>query len=305
MSNGIVEAYVVPRIGRIMAFQFSGHPETNPIFENPAWTATTPNAPGTWSNYGGDKLWVSPQSDWPKYLGHDWPPDVAFDGTPQSAIIISNGVQMVSADSSVFGLRSTRTITMDPRSARLNFTEILQRVAAPNGSSPSFTGTTDQKVGIWLVTQVRGDETIFVSFDGKGGLESQITPLNGSPPVQYPTWRFAKTMAIGGVDSSTYHKVGFGRQYRSIGALSGTTYFEERYSDRGNGPWPDNSPIQAFTLAPSDSTPAYMEIENLSPLAAIPVGDHLTFTGTWQLCHLPRAPVSDENAIQIIANLDR
>ena len=34
VSNGVVEAIVIPQIGRIMAFQFVGHPESSPIFTN-------------------------------------------------------------------------------------------------------------------------------------------------------------------------------------------------------------------------------------------------------------------------------
>src|SRR5947207_10963864 len=37
-----------------------------------------------WGNFGGDKTWPAPQSDWPKLTSRAWPPPVAFDSMPRS-----------------------------------------------------------------------------------------------------------------------------------------------------------------------------------------------------------------------------
>ena len=97
LSNGVVEAIVVPAIGRIMAFEFVGHPETNPIFLNSEWAGKTvaDAAPTTWATFGGDKLWPSPQSEWPKHNVRAWPPDQAFDGDPETAELLPDGVRLV------------------------------------------------------------------------------------------------------------------------------------------------------------------------------------------------------------------
>src|ERR1041384_218159 len=78
VSNGRVEAVIVPAIGRVMQFRFAGE-EDGPFWENSAMTGKAPDPAATeWGNFGGDKTWPAPQSDWPKTTPRAWPPPVAF-----------------------------------------------------------------------------------------------------------------------------------------------------------------------------------------------------------------------------------
>ncbi|HEX4945248.1 MAG TPA: hypothetical protein VFZ34_01125, partial [Blastocatellia bacterium] len=65
LSNGKVEAIIIPSIGRVMQFRFVG--EEGVFWENPA-VAGKPVKPDAkeWINFGGDKPWPAPQADWPK-----------------------------------------------------------------------------------------------------------------------------------------------------------------------------------------------------------------------------------------------
>src|SRR4051794_8176914 len=66
LSNGSVEAIVVPSIGRVMQFKFVGE-DSGPFWENRAMDGKHPiPASKEWGNFGGDKTWPSPQDDWPK-----------------------------------------------------------------------------------------------------------------------------------------------------------------------------------------------------------------------------------------------
>src|SRR5467141_1441152 len=68
VSNGRVEAVIVPAIGRVMQFRFAGE-EDGPFWENRAMEGKAPDSESKeWSNFGGDKTWPAPQSDWPKMM---------------------------------------------------------------------------------------------------------------------------------------------------------------------------------------------------------------------------------------------
>src|SRR5436853_5292704 len=82
LSNGRVEAVIVPAIGRVMQFRFAGE-EDGPFWENRALDGIKPEPESKeWGNFGGDKTWPAPQSDWPKLTSRAWPPPVAFDSMP-------------------------------------------------------------------------------------------------------------------------------------------------------------------------------------------------------------------------------
>ncbi len=62
ISNGAVEATVVPAIGRVMQFHFVR--EEDVFWENRSMDGQAPDpASDKWDNFGGDKSWPSPQED--------------------------------------------------------------------------------------------------------------------------------------------------------------------------------------------------------------------------------------------------
>ena len=77
MSNGKVEAVIVPAIGQVMQFRFAGESD-GPFWENRALDGKSPDPKSReWGNFGGDKTWPSPQADWPKITPRGWPPPQA------------------------------------------------------------------------------------------------------------------------------------------------------------------------------------------------------------------------------------
>src|SRR6266536_3501346 len=64
VSNGRVEAMIVPAIGRVMQFRFAGE-EDGPFWENRVLDGRKPEPESKeWGNFGGDKTWPAPQADW-------------------------------------------------------------------------------------------------------------------------------------------------------------------------------------------------------------------------------------------------
>ena len=109
MSNGKVEAVIVPSIGRVMQFRLVG--EEGVFWENSEVAGKAVNPASTaWTNFGGDKPWPSPQSEWPKITPRAWPPPLGFDASPWEAKeLITNPktktIQLISPVDPHFGIR--------------------------------------------------------------------------------------------------------------------------------------------------------------------------------------------------------
>src|SRR3954471_21685940 len=69
LTDGKTEAIVVPSLARVMHFATAGG--KNWLWQPPAGQEMQ----GDWKNFGGEKAWVAPQSQWKLYLGRGFPPD--------------------------------------------------------------------------------------------------------------------------------------------------------------------------------------------------------------------------------------
>ena len=324
LTNGVVEAIVVPTIGRITSFRLIGHPETDPIFNNKDWAGKTvaDADPTTWATFGGDKLWPSPQSDWPRHNVRGWPPDQAFDGDPENAQTLSDGVRLTTPDSTAFAARAIRTITMKPGEARLYVAQTLIKdpdASNPIGSTEALlrdTANTDAKpdpaaveaqnaaarqrrdgfpIGIWSITQTRGDGTIFLPL-----APSDKSPLGfvslGDAGATYPAPYFTTQADLLRVtrDPKNPHKVGTAAPEGWIASLyGGSVLFSEHFTYERGAEYPDSgSAAEAYTNA----GPAYIEMELLGPLTPLTHGGKIAHDVYWQLQHLPRVPKSRADA---------
>lgn len=308
LSNGVVEAVVVPQIGRVMAFELAGHPETNPLYENPNWTPAknrTPK-PSEWANYGGDKVWPAPQSDWPRLIGHDFPPDPAFDGLPETVHFLPNGLRLVSPASREFGLHIERTITLRPREPRLYLTQTLARTLP--GAAP------DRPAAVWDITQVNGGGLFVLPLPALTATQNTPFPLGyqslSSPPVAPPFWRVVtvqgRRVLLVRRDPANSHKAATKARDGWLVHISATgIVFAEHSSVVPGGVYPDdNSPGEVYSNAGASD---YLEMETLGPLAQVRPGHSLTLQSTWHLSRLPAAPKDDAEAanaaVRAAANL--
>ncbi len=98
LSNGKVEAVIVPSIGRVMQFRFVG--EEGVFWENSEVAGQSVNPESKdWINFGGDKPWPAPQSDWPKITSRGWPPPIGFDASVwDGKILLMNTSKLFSLD---------------------------------------------------------------------------------------------------------------------------------------------------------------------------------------------------------------
>lgn len=290
LSNGVVELIVVPSIGRIMAFEFAGQPQTNPLFNNAVWAGkpapATPNPadpktfPTDWHNYGGDKVWPSEQSGWPKHQPLAWPPDPSFDTGPYAVTRTPDGLRLTGPVSPYFGVRVIREITLSPGQAAVTIHDTFLKAK----------GQAAFPIGIWSISQVRGDSTIYLPLDTHGlfpGLG--FTPL-GDSKKPMPNWQSRGGLLAVTRPSNIGTKVGVDDRAGWAACLyHGNLLFTERFTHEPKATYPDKG-VDAEVFTNGDDSQAYMELEVLGPLVTLKPGQTLTRQITWRLQHLTQVP---------------
>jgi hypothetical protein len=261
-----------------MQYCFTGHPETSPIWINPAEEGK-PND-GTWRNYGGDKVWPAPQGDWGKYMhqNRNWPPDPAIDPGHFTLARIKDGVRLIGMPSAAFGIAITREIVLRPGSPRVQITD---RFTRPRSAKPN-----DLPIGIWAVTQTRGDETAYLPFDLKsktvhGGFVA-INEGTPDPKFRGVNWTIGDGVLIittkglkRGNKVGADDTKGFVAEQDPHGVV-----FTERFAYVPGGRYLDNgTDAQVY----ANDNPAYLEIEAHSSGRTLKLGYSMTRTITWTL----------------------
>jgi hypothetical protein len=126
LTNGVVEVVVVPKVGRIMRFGRVGG--TNLLYEGPLTPDGHAKYGGTWSNYGGDKMWPAPQATW------GWPPETEYDPGNWNVTVERDAIRIwTTQPSHVTHVTLSRTIRM-----RANRSEVeIDNRLTNNGSGTS------------------------------------------------------------------------------------------------------------------------------------------------------------------------
>ncbi len=265
LGNGLVEAVIVPAIGRVMQFRLVGSAD-GPFWENAALAGARRDPASTeWANFGGDKAWPSPQSDWPRRIGRGWPPPSGFDSQPMDALIDPAGVTLVSPVDPDYGMRVRRRIELAPGRPVMTIVTRYEKVRGPA-----------LKVAVWSITQVKEPTAVFALPSG----DSRPGPAFVQQSGELPT---GLTVADGLVsltrDPARNHKIGV----RSgtlvwVGAdavlrLDAAVVAGAEYPDGG-------SSAEIYTQG---GPQPYIELEILSPLAAPKPGEAIEHATTYTL----------------------
>jgi hypothetical protein len=156
LRNRVAEVTVVPAIGRIMQFKFLSANNQNAAPQGVFWNnpaigpQLTPDVEG-WINYGGDKSWPAPQSNWPKTNGKTWPPPKTFDALPYAVSIQGDQVELLSSVDPNYGIRVRRTISVDPQDPALTIKTTFEKI---EGAPVS--------VSVWSIAQLAMPEKAFI-----------------------------------------------------------------------------------------------------------------------------------------------
>lgn len=267
ITNGVAEVVVVPAIGRVMQFSFTG--EEGVFWENTnLFGAELTGAETNWVNFGGDKSWPAPESDWPKFTKRDeWKPPAAFDGLPMITKVEYGDVYLISQVDPAYGIRVRRRVHLHPHKPVLYVQTTFERVAG----DPA-------KISVWTVTQFKDPQMLFLPAPHSSMFTNGYTLINPDPPPgltndQGLLW-FAR-------DPKSAHKIG--------SDADAVLWVGEKLACRVESPrirkaeYPDHgSSLEIYT---NPDPLKYIELETLGPLKALSVGQSITRANIYTLYH--------------------
>jgi hypothetical protein len=261
----------VPAIGRIMNFSLleNGKPPSSPLWNNPRIDSGLKADAEGWTNYGGDKAWPAPQSDWPKVIGREWPPPKGFDATPYTASIKGETVELVSAVDPSYGIRMRRSILLDPSLPTMTITTTFEKVEGPT-----------VHVGVWTITQLNSPERAFILLPEHSSFPEGYKKLFPDAPADLRldgrllslTRHPAKNTLIGN-DGTALLWVG-----------DGPDLLVEPVKTASEGEYPNGTRARIYTNS-GDELP-YIELETLDRLQDLKPGNQAEVTTRYTL--IPR-----------------
>jgi len=268
LSNGQVEAVVVPAVGRVMQLRFAGE-DDGPFWENAGLFGKSPNpASSTWGNFGGDKTWPAPQSDWPKLTPRAWPPPQAFDSMPVKAEvkeIKEEAIGLISPVDPHYGIRTRRLIKLDAKRPVMTITTTYEKIEGQPVT-----------VAVWTITQLKDPLGVFVPlpknpiFAEGYGKQSKDLPTDLKREGQLLSLtRSAKLSTKIGTDANALVWVG----EKHVLRIDSPRVANATYPDQG-------SSAEVYT---NPDPLKYVELEMLGPLSQMKTGDRIERANTYTL----------------------
>jgi len=265
VGNGLVEAVIVPAIGRVMQYRLAGAAE-GPIWENASLRGRLHDpASMEWSNFGGDKAWPSPQSDWPRTIRRTWPPPGGFDSRPMQASVEGTAVTLTSPVDPDYGIRVRRRIELAADRPVMTITTRYEKVDRPS-----------QEVAVWTITQLKDPAAVYALRPGASHPGPAYVRQSDEPP---PSLQVADGLLSLRRDPAKSHKIGVRSGAlvwvgpNEVLRLDATVVAGARYPD-------DDSSAEVYTQA--DPLP-YVELEMLGPLVTLKAGDAVEETVRYTL----------------------
>ena len=264
LSNSQVEAIIVPAIGRIMQFRLVGGENT--FWENSQIYGKLPQIKSEeWDNFGGDKTWPAPQSEWEKITTISWPPPATFDSLPVEIKVQNNELTLISEIDPFYGIRSYRKITLEPNKPIMKITTTFEKV---EGDA--------QQVSVWTITQLNEPVSVYALIPQNSIFPQGYNQQSEDNPANLKIDRGILSLKR---DRNKAHKIGTD--------ASTLLWVGENVAVRMDSPridqviYPDNnSSAEIYT---NYDPKAYVELEFLSPLKTLQVGEKMDLTVTYTL----------------------
>lgn len=275
LTDGKTEAVIVPQIGRIMRFAYVGGP-------NWLWNAPTPQGlDWGWKNYGGDKNWLAPQSEWPRFHGKSWPPDEAFDGQPFSYQVLSGGKLRLTSPLSKTGVRFERTFYFQGGEL------VIEQTARKEKGAPL-------RASIWNVAQAAPGEALFLPRRASSAYSDGYATLQGAAGAQKVEVVAPQLLRVVPQNAGGGWKIGADAPVAAIANVRDGVAWVQR-ATFSNGPFPDGKdgkpgfPVELYVTGNAKNF--YCEMELLGPLKNFVAGSSSTHTLRWGLHALPSRDV--------------
>ena len=287
LTNGAVEAVVVPEIGRVMRFGKVGGP--NLLWNNPQAQLTNDG----WKNYGGDKTWLSPQSNWKVFHGSaGWPPEPALDGLPQKADVLTGGKLQLTTPLSKTGIRVIRTLYFDE-----NGEFVIEQTARKESGEPL-------QAGLWSISQVVPGEAVFFAINPDTQYKDGLYRWNNNAALPAERVR-PNLIKIEPRAAGSGTKMGFDTKISALASVSDGVAWVQK-SARPDGDYPDGASEAGFPTelyVNGDPKVYYQELEILGPLQTFYKGASWTHTVRWSLHDLPSKDVNSPAVVEMMEHL--
>jgi hypothetical protein len=267
LTSAGLEAIVVPAVGRIMQLRRVGD-EAGTLWENCELYGQMPKPnSGTWANFGGDKCWPAPQSDWPKVFGHDWPPPASFDASAFEASVTDSGLMLKSPVDPAWGIQVVRQIELDGAWPVMRVRSEFHKMS---GHAVC--------VAVWTIVQFSEPECVAIEVLDKSRFPGGYTNLIKDNPAELEVrGRFLTFVR------HPHKSMKVGSDAQSI-VWAGPASVVRMQSESQPGEYPDGGcHVEAYT---NPGEQRYVELETLGPLVNLEVGQTAQHVTTYTM--LPR-----------------
>ena len=274
LSNGKVEAIIVPQVGRVMQFRLAGA-EDGPFWENLELIGkpTRPEG-GEWLNFGGDRVWPAPQGSWPDIMETNWPPPVGFDGSAAQAVIDGWEVTLLYPADKKYGIRVTRHIQLAVDDPSMEIQTRFEKTDHPT-----------MDVGIWVMTQLKEPLRVYARLQLTSLYPQGFLPMSDRLP---PSLTIQDRLLSLDRDPRNPHKIGI-----DVGSVVWMTEDTVLKIDSPRLPYRAYPDDGASALVYTNPDPeAYVELAMLSPVRQLRVGGVITQRSTYTL--LPRTELDPD-----------
>jgi hypothetical protein len=265
LTNGLVEVVVVPSIGRVMQFRFAGK-EDGPFWENRQIDGKQPDPSSSeWGNFGGDKTWPSPQSEWGRVTPRGWPPPVAFDSMPVTAQTGKGRIVLISPVDPHYGIRTRREIRLVRGKPRMTITTTYEKVEGK-----------PLRAGVWIITQLKDPVTVLARIPKETMFKAGYNKQSGDLPLDL---MFERPYLSMGRDRKTPHKVG--TDASNLLWVGQDEMVRIDSARMPHGEYPDQGSSAEVYTNPDPNT--YVELEMLGPLQDLKPGSKINQMNTYTL----------------------
>jgi len=273
IANALVEAVVVPAVGRVMQLRLAGDRQGT-FWENRSLDGQLHNAASDqWMNFGGDKCWPAPQAAWGKQQGRDWPPPPAFDSRPMTAVAGECGLTLTSAIDPDYGIEVVRHVELEAGRPAMRISTEFRKI---HGDAV--------RVGVWTITQMREPDRVSILLPAMSKFADGYIRLMESAPAELKI----DGRLLSFVRHATAH-VKIGTEAASL-AWVGTNSVVRIDVERKPGEYPGDGCVTEVYTNPG--TLSYVELETLGPLTAVHSGDRIELTTVYTI--LPRSTADPE-----------
>lgn len=265
LRNGIVEAVIVPEVGRVMQFRFAGE-FSGPFWENRSLDGQKSSASNweTEGSFGGDKSWPAPQSDW------GWPPPLGFDGSTNTLTFTKGKATLVTPVDPKYQIRATRIVDLAEGKPIMRIRTVFERVAP--------TALTNKPLAVWVITQLGEPELCAASVPAPSIFTNGFARLGDGMPAEF---KKANGLITFKRDTAQSRKLGFDAGSMAwIGKELCLRIDAPRIPGLGKNAYPDDgSSTEIYT---NHGAP-YVELESLGPLSKLQPGERMELVTVYTL----------------------